>query len=129
MSKHHPRSLLRNIIFQYHEACYIIDKILGSGPLIEIFCFAFDIKSSIQACKLYCNTLRTININGGSLAFVNNSHHWLVIKRCLTMFDYKSYICMARLVPERSSERDKKTPDLVSAIQAAISRFLYTSSV
>ena len=79
--------------------------------------------------KMYCNTLRAININGGSLAFVNNSHHWLVIKRCITMFDYKTYIRMARLVLERSSEWDKKTPDLVSSIRAAISRFLYTSSI
>ena len=70
--------------------------------------------------KMYCSTLRAIDINGGSLAFVNNSHYWLVIKRYLYMLDYKSYICMAILVPERLSERDKKTPDLVSAIRAAI---------
>ena len=79
--------------------------------------------------EMYCNTLRAININGGSLMFFNSSHHWLVIKRCLSMFDYKSYIRMARLVPEWSSEQDKKTPDLVSAIWAVISRFLNTSSV
>jgi len=79
--------------------------------------------------KMYCSTLRAIDINGGSLAFVNSSHHWLVIKRCLSMFDYKSYIRMARIVPKWSSERDKKTPDLVSSIQAAILGLLYTSSV
>ena len=69
---------------------------------------------------MYCGTLRAIDINGGSLAFVNSSHHWLVIKRCLPMFDYKSNICMVRLVHERSSERDKKTHDLVSSIRVAI---------
>ena len=74
-------------------------------------------------------TRRAININGRCLVFVNSSHHWLVIKLCLTMFDYKSYIRMPRLVPERSSERDKKTPDLVSSIWAMILGFLYTSSV
>ena len=79
--------------------------------------------------KMYCSTLRAIDINGGSLAFVNSSHYWLVIKRCLTMFDYKSNIHMARLVPEWSSERDKKTPDLVSTIRAMISGLLYTPSV
>ena len=79
--------------------------------------------------EMYCSTLRAIEINGGSLAFVNNSHYWLVIKWCLSMFDYKSYICMARLVPKQSSERDKKTPDLVSAIWAMISGSLYTSSI
>jgi len=42
------------------------------------------------------------------------------------MLDNKSYIRMARLVSEWSSERDKKTPDLVSSIQAAISGLLYT---
>ena len=40
--------------------------------------------------EMYCSTLRSIDINGGSLTFVNNSHYWLVIKRCLSMFDYKS---------------------------------------
>ena len=79
--------------------------------------------------EMYWNTFRAIDINGGSLKFVNSSHHWLVIKRCLTMFDYKPYIHMARLVPEWSSERDKKTLDLVSAIWAMIPGFLYTSSV
>ena len=79
--------------------------------------------------EMYCSTFRAIFINGGSLAFVNNSHHWLVIKRCLSMFDDKSYICMARLVPEWLSEWDKKTPDLVSAIREMILGFLYTSSV
>ena len=79
--------------------------------------------------EMYCSTLRTIDINGGSLAFFNILLHWLVIKRCLTMFDYKSYIHMARLVRERLSERDKKTPDLVLAIWAKISGLLYTSSV
>ena len=77
--------------------------------------------------KMYCSTLRAIDINGGSLAFVNNTHHWLVIKKCLSMFDYKSYIRMARLVPKWSSERDKKTPDLVLSIRAVISGLLYTS--
>ena len=79
--------------------------------------------------EMYCSTLRAIEINGGSHVFVNSPHHWLVIKRCLSMLDYKSYICMARLVPKWSSEWDKKTPDLVLAIQAVISRLLYTSSV
>ena len=79
--------------------------------------------------KMYCSTLRAIDINCGSLAFVNNSHHWLVIKRCLSMFESKSYIRMARLVPEWPSEWDKKTPDLASAIRAAILGLLYTSSV
>ena len=79
--------------------------------------------------KMYCSTLRAIDINGGSLAFVNNSHYWLVIKWCLTMFDYKSNIHMARLVPEWSSERDKKTLDLVSAIRAVIPGLLYTSPI
>ena len=78
---------------------------------------------------MYYNTLRVIFINGGSLTFVNSSHHWLVIKRCLSMFDDKSYIRMARLVPEWLSEWDKKTPDLVLAIRAVILGFLYTSSV
>ena len=78
--------------------------------------------------EMYYNTLRAIDINGGSLTFFNGSHHWLVIKRRLSMFDYKSYICMARLVPEWSSESDKKTLDLVSAIRVAISGLLYTSS-
>ena len=50
--------------------------------------------------EMYCSTLRAIDINGGSPVFVNITHHWLVIKRCLSMFDYKSYIHMARLVPE-----------------------------
>ena len=79
--------------------------------------------------EMYCSTLRNIFINSGSLTFVNSSHHWLVIKRCLSMFDDKSYIRMAIFVPEWSSEWDKKTPDLVSSIQAAISGLLYTSSV
>ena len=79
--------------------------------------------------KMYCSTLRAIFINGGSLVFVNSSHHWLVIKQFLSIFDDKSYIHMARLVPEWSSERDKKTSDLVSVIQAVISGSLYTSSV
>ena len=79
--------------------------------------------------EMYCSTLRGIDINGGSLAFVNISHYWLVIKSCITMFGNKSYICMARLVPEWSSERDKKTPDLISTIQAANSILLYTSFV
>ena len=79
--------------------------------------------------EMYYSTLRAIDISGGSLAFVNNSHHWLVIKRFLSMFDNKSYIFMARLVPEWSSERDKKTPDPVSSIRAAISGLLYTSYV
>ena len=79
--------------------------------------------------EMYCSTLRAIYINGGSLEFVNDFHYWLVIKRCLSMFDDKSYIFMARLVPEWSSERDKKTLDLVSAIWATISGLLYTSSV
>ena len=79
--------------------------------------------------EMYSSTLRAIDINGGSLTFVNSSHYWLVIKRCLTMFDYNSNIHMARLVPEWSSERDKKTPDIVSAIWVAISGLLYTSSV
>lgn len=79
--------------------------------------------------EIYWSTLRAIDINGGSLAFFNNSHHWLVIKRCLSMFDYKSYIHMARFVPEWPSERDKKILDLVSSIQAGISGLLYTSSV
>ena len=39
------------------------------------------------------------------------------------MFDYKSYIQMSIIVPERLSEQDKKTPDLVSTIRAAISGF------
>ena len=78
---------------------------------------------------MYCSTLRAIFINGGFLTFVNSSHHWLVIKRCLSMFDYKSYICMARLVLEKSREWDKKTLDLFLAIQVAISGFLYRSSV
>ena len=100
MSNQYPESSLRNIIFQYHKACYSIDKILSFGPLTKIFCLAFDIKLSTHAYEMYCSTLRAININGGSLEFVNSSHHWLVIKRCLTMFDYKSYIHMARLVLE-----------------------------
>ena len=79
--------------------------------------------------EMYCSTLRAIDINGGYLAFFNSSHHWLVIKWCLSMFDDKSYIRMARLVPKWSSEWDKKTPDLVLAIRAAILGFLYTSSV
>ena len=79
--------------------------------------------------EMYCSTLRAIDINGGSIKFVNNSPHWLVIKQFLSMFDYKSYIHMARLVPEWSSEWDKKTPDLVLAIRAVILGFLYTSSV
>ena len=79
--------------------------------------------------EMYCSTLRAIEINGGSLAFFNSSHHWLVIKQCISMFNYKSYIRMARLVPEWSSERDKKTPDLVSAIWATILGLLYTSSI
>ena len=79
--------------------------------------------------KMYGSTLRAIFINGGYLALVNKSHHWLVIKQCLSMFDNKSYIRMARLVPEWSSEWDKKTRDLVSTIWAAISGLLYTSSV
>ena len=78
---------------------------------------------------MYCSASKSINFNGGSLAFVNSSHDWLVINRCITMFNYKSYNCMGRLVPKRSSERDKKTPDLVSAIWATISGFLYTSFV
>ena len=79
--------------------------------------------------EMYSSTLRAIDINGGSLVFVNSSHHWLVIKWCLSIFDDKSYIRMARLVPEWSSEWDKETPDLVSAIQATILGFLYTSSI
>ena len=79
--------------------------------------------------EMYCSTLRAIEINGGSLAFFNISHHLLVIKRCLTIFDYKSYIRMARLVPERSRAWDKKTPDLFSAIWAVIPGLFYTSSV
>ena len=78
---------------------------------------------------MYYSTLRAIDINGGSIVFVNNSHHRLVIQRCLSMFEYKSYIRMARLLPERSSERDKKTLDLVLAIRAVTSGLLYTSSV
>ena len=79
--------------------------------------------------EMYCSTLRAIFINGGSLAFFNSLHYWLVIKRFLSMFNSKSYICMARLVLEWSSERDKKTLDLVSAIWDAISGLLYTSSL
>ena len=78
---------------------------------------------------MYCSTLRAIFINGGSLAFFKSLHHWMVIKWCLSMFDDKSYIHMVRLVPEWSSEWDKKTPDLVSAIRVEISGLLYTSSV
>ena len=28
--------------------------------------------------EMYCNSLRAIDINGGSLGFVNSSHYWLV---------------------------------------------------
>ena len=51
MKNHHLGSLLRNVIFQYHEACYSIDKILASGLLTKRFVLEYDIKSSIHALR------------------------------------------------------------------------------
>ena len=79
----------------------------------KYFVWRLTLNHLFKPYEMYYSTLRAININGGSLAFVNSSHHWLVIKRCISMFNYKSYIHMARLTLEWSSERDKKTLDLV----------------
>ena len=51
MKNHYLGISLRNIIFQYHEACYNIDKIFTSRHLTERFCLEFDIKSSIHALR------------------------------------------------------------------------------
>jgi len=43
-----------------------------------------------------------------SLVFVNNLHHWLVIRQCFPMFGFKSHIHMVRLMLERMIERDRR---------------------
>ena len=88
--------------FQCFEACIHQWQVFRfrrqvdiNGLRLKDFSWCSTSNHLFTPCKMYCSTLRIIMI---PLAFINNLHHWLVIRWCLSMFDLRTSFCMVRLV-------------------------------
>ena len=92
---------------------------LHQWPSTERFCMVFDIGSYIQTTWTVL-PWGSLSLSVIPLAPVNNLHYWLVIRRCLSMFDSRTFFHVDRLVLRVKIERVLKTPDLVSSIRATI---------
>ena len=111
-SAHYPRSWSRNTPFSTLKLACLNGKFLTSGDRYTSMTFDRKILRGVRRQVLYSHHVNCTAIPWGSLslsviplALVNSLHHWLVIKRCLSMFDFKTFLTWIDLYFEwRSNE-------------------------
>jgi len=96
-SAHFLRSWLRNTPFSALKLACINGKFLTSGDRLTSMAFDQKILCGVWDRIIYSHHVNCIIVPWGSLslsviplAIVNNSHYWLVIRRCLSMFNFRT---------------------------------------
>ena len=111
-SAHYPRSWSRNNPFSTLKLACLNGKFLTSGDGFTSMAFDRKILRGVRRQVLYSHHVNCTAVPWGSLslsviplALVNSLHHWLVIKRCLSMFDFRTFLTWIDLYLEwRSNE-------------------------
>ena len=110
-SAHYPRSWLRNNPFNALTLAYINDKFLASNDRMTSLAFEWKTLYGVQHQNIHsqhgkCTTIpwESLPLLVISLMSINELHHWLVIRRCLPMFDFRTHIRMVKLVLELTIE-------------------------
>jgi len=104
-SAHYPRSWLRNNPFSTLKLACLNGKFLTSENRFTSMAFDRKTLHGVWHQLIYSHNVNCTVVPWGSLplsviplTLVNNLHHWLVIRWCLSMFDFKTSIHMDRLV-------------------------------
>ena len=111
-SAHYPRSRLRDNPFSTLKLACLNGKFLTSGDRYTSMTFDQKILRGVRRQVLYSRHVNCTAVPWGSLsllviplALVNGLHHWPVIKRCLSMFDFSVILTWIDLYLEwRSNE-------------------------
>ncbi len=109
---HYPRSWLRNTIFSALKLAYINGKFLTFSDRLTSMAFDQNILCGVRHRIIYSHHMNCTIVPWGSLslsviplASVNNSHYRLVIRRCLSMFNFRTSLHMDWLVHRMKIER------------------------
>ena len=96
-SAHYPRSWLRNNPFSTLKLACLNGKFLTSGDRFTSMAFDWMILCGVRHRLMYSHHVNCTAVPWGSsslsvipLTPINNLHHWLVIRRCLSMFDSRT---------------------------------------
>ena len=110
-SAHYPRSRSRNTPFSTLKFACLNGKFLTFGDRFTSLAFDQKILRGVRHQVIYSHHVDCIAVPWGSsslsvipLALVNSLHYWLVIKRCLSMFDSSSLFTWIDLYFEWRSE-------------------------
>ena len=106
-SAHYPRSRLRNNPFSTLKLACLNGKFLTFGDRFTSMAFDPKILHGVRCQVPYSHHVNCTIVPWGSsslsvipLAPINSLHHWMVIRRCLSMFDSKTYFTWIDLYSE-----------------------------
>ena len=104
-STHYQRIWLRNTPFSTLKLACLNGKFLTSGERFTSLAFNRKILRGVRRQVLYSQHVNCTVVPWGSSSFsviplvlVNSLHHWLVIRQCLSMFDFRTSLHMDWLV-------------------------------
>ena len=110
-SAHYPRSWLNNNPFSTLKLACLNVKFLTSGDRFTSMAFDRKILRVVRHQLMYSHHINCTAVPWGSsslsaipLAPINSLHHWLVIRRCLSMFNIRTSFHMDWLVLRAMNE-------------------------
>ena len=110
-SAHYPRSWSRNTTLSTLKLACLNGKFLTPGDRYTSMTFDRKIFRGVRRQVLYSHHVNCTAVPWGSLslsviplALVNGLHHWPVIKRCLSMFDFRTFLTWIGLYFEWRSD-------------------------